>query len=180
MKNKKVLITSTLLLIICFACIFNAFAHSGRTDGNGGHRDNSNQSGLGSYHYHCGGYPAHLHKNGVCPYKSSGNSSSTSKSSSSSNDKYDEGYADGYDEGYDEGYNEGCEEGHELGYAEGHSDGYDEGYNESYDEHLEQYEELENLKAEKLKKDEAITTLIIVLIVILLFLGYKALWSKRR
>ncbi|WP_367565502.1 YHYH domain-containing protein [Lacrimispora sp.] len=50
-------------------------AHSGRTDANGGHRDNQNKSGLGSYHYHCGGYPAHLHPNGVCPYKS-GNSGS--------------------------------------------------------------------------------------------------------
>ena len=43
-----------------------ASAHSGRTDGGGGHRDTRNVSGLGSYHYHCGGYPAHLHKNGVC------------------------------------------------------------------------------------------------------------------
>ncbi|WP_138311747.1 MULTISPECIES: YHYH domain-containing protein [unclassified Clostridium] len=43
-------------------------AHSGRTDANGGHRDNKNASGLGSYHYHCGGHPAHLHPNGVCPY----------------------------------------------------------------------------------------------------------------
>ena len=45
------------------------YAHSGRTDSNGGHRDNNNKSGLGSYHYHCGGYPAHLHTNGQCPYK---------------------------------------------------------------------------------------------------------------
>jgi len=48
-----------------------AFAHSGRTDGSGGHRDNKNKSGLGSYHYHCGGYPPHLHNNGVCPYDTS-------------------------------------------------------------------------------------------------------------
>lgn len=45
-----------------------AEAHSGRTDANGGHRDNKNKSGLGSYHYHCNGHPAHLHTNGVCPY----------------------------------------------------------------------------------------------------------------
>lgn len=38
-----------------------AEAHSGRTDANGGHKDNKNKSGLGSYHYHCGGHPAHLH-----------------------------------------------------------------------------------------------------------------------
>ncbi|MFR8227304.1 MAG: YHYH domain-containing protein [Lachnospirales bacterium] len=53
-----------------------AEAHSGRTDSRGGHRDNKNKSGLGSYHYHCGGHPAHLHENGGCPYDSrySGNS----------------------------------------------------------------------------------------------------------
>ena len=33
------------------------------------HKDNKNASGLGSYHYHCGGYPAHLHTRGYCPYK---------------------------------------------------------------------------------------------------------------
>lgn len=47
-----------------------AEAHSGRTDRYCGHRDNKNKSGLGSYHYHCGGHPAHLHENGVCPYAS--------------------------------------------------------------------------------------------------------------
>lgn len=45
-----------------------AEAHSGRTDRYGGHRDNKNKSGLGSYHYYCGGHPAHLHENGACPY----------------------------------------------------------------------------------------------------------------
>ena len=49
--------------------VITAQAHSGRTDSSGGHKDNKNKSGLGSYHYHCGGYPAHLHSNGVCPYK---------------------------------------------------------------------------------------------------------------
>lgn len=49
-------------------CILNSFAHSGRTDSNGGHRDNKNKSGLGSYHYHHG-YGPHLHTDGVCPYE---------------------------------------------------------------------------------------------------------------
>lgn len=49
-----------------------AQAHSGRTDSSGGHRDTKNKSGLGPYHYHCGGYPAHLHENGVCPYGGTG------------------------------------------------------------------------------------------------------------
>ncbi len=47
-----------------------AYAHSGRTDSNGGHKDNKNKSGLGSYHYHHG-YGPHLHPGGVCPYDSS-------------------------------------------------------------------------------------------------------------
>lgn len=58
-------------------------AHSGRTDRNGGHKDNKNKSGLGSYHYHCGGNPAHLHENGVCPYAGTTNSNSSSTASTS-------------------------------------------------------------------------------------------------
>lgn len=57
------------------------YAHSGRTDAQGGHHDYKNKSGLGSYHYHCGGYPAHLHENGVCPYTGSGSSSAAESSS---------------------------------------------------------------------------------------------------
>ncbi len=60
--------------ILCMAVLIlpcQVMAHSGRTDANGGHRDNQNKSGLGSYHYHCGGHPAHLHPDGVCPYSSS-------------------------------------------------------------------------------------------------------------
>ena len=34
--------------------VIEAEAHPGRTDANGGHRDNKNVSGLGSYHYHYG------------------------------------------------------------------------------------------------------------------------------
>lgn len=63
-------------------------AHSGRTDSAGGHKDNKNKSGLGSYHYHCGGNPPHLHDSGTCPYSSGGNgekSKSTSSSKTSTN-----------------------------------------------------------------------------------------------
>ncbi len=67
MKLKRVLtIFFSVLLAIC--CTITTFAHSGRTDSSGGHKDNKNKSGLGSYHYHCGGYPAHLHNGGYCPY----------------------------------------------------------------------------------------------------------------
>ena len=82
-NSKKI---CTILVIVCLvmAIAGSTFAHSGRTDSSGGHRDNQNKSGLGSYHYHCGGYPAHLHDNGVCPYSSSSSSSKSSTSSSSS------------------------------------------------------------------------------------------------
>lgn len=80
--NKKIMM---ILLIILSVILIgaNAYAHSGRTDSRGGHKDNKNKSGLGSYHYHCGGYPAHLHTNGVCPYSSSAGSAKESVSTSS-------------------------------------------------------------------------------------------------
>ncbi len=71
------------LLMALFIAVSPVSAHSGRTDSNGGHRDNKNVSGLGSYHYHCGGYPAHLHIGGICPYKSSISTPSTTASTNS-------------------------------------------------------------------------------------------------
>ena len=66
MKKKIFSIVTIGLMIMSLS--LSAFAHSGRTDSSGGHKDNKNKSGLGSYHYHCGGYPAHLHTGGRCPY----------------------------------------------------------------------------------------------------------------
>jgi hypothetical protein len=130
--------------------ILVAFAHSGRTDGAGGHRDNNNMSRLGYYHYHCGGYPAHLHSGGVCPYKSDSFSSTDSSSNvsfiSDSIDEtyateYDYGYDDGYSEGYDDGLVDGRKEGEEKGHddaidaqEEYYSEGFDDGENSGYKE----------------------------------------------
>lgn len=58
-----------------------SLAHGGRTDASGGHRDNQNKSGLGYYHYHCGGTSAHLHNNGVCPYSTTSATTSTKSNS---------------------------------------------------------------------------------------------------
>ena len=71
MKQRLLRIILTCLITLAFALSLSTstLAHSGRTDSNGGHKDNKNVSGLGPYHYHCGGHPAHLHDNGVCPYK---------------------------------------------------------------------------------------------------------------
>lgn len=75
--TKRILIYSMIfVLVFPFLSVcapgasLTAYAHSGRTDANGGHRDNKNVSGLGPYHYHHG-YSAHLHENGICPYESS-------------------------------------------------------------------------------------------------------------
>ena len=85
MKKYIEKIVSALIIILSILSIqISVYSHSGRTDANGGHRDNKNKSGLGSYHYHCGGHPAHLHPNGVCPYSSSSQSSTSSSSSGSS------------------------------------------------------------------------------------------------
>ena len=70
MKKWIGILLATLLLTL------PVFAHSGRTDSSGGHRDTKNASGLGSYHYHHG-YGPHLHPNGVCPYSSASAASTT-------------------------------------------------------------------------------------------------------
>lgn len=71
--KKKIIALLMMLSLLCAP----AYAHGGRTDANGGHHDNKNVSGLGSYHYHHG-YPAHLHPNGVCPYETESSTSSLS------------------------------------------------------------------------------------------------------
>lgn len=63
--------------------VITALAHGGKTDSKGGHKDNKNKSGLGTYHYHCDGYSAHLHSDGVCPYRA-GASAATSSAGSKS------------------------------------------------------------------------------------------------
>lgn len=60
---KKKLCAFFLLTLLMLSSFITVSAHSGRTDGAGGHYDSS----TGEYHYHHG-YPAHQHKNGVCPY----------------------------------------------------------------------------------------------------------------
>ena len=87
MKNSRQLLLAILLaLVVTVSPVMTALetpvmitaqAHSGRTDSSGGHKDNKNKSGLGSYHYHCGGYSPHLHSGGVCPYKTTTTTATT-------------------------------------------------------------------------------------------------------
>ena len=66
--KKRIIAVLLIVLIVLYPATL--YAHSGRTDSSGGHRDNQNKSGLGYYHYHCGGNPPHLHNGGSCPYSS--------------------------------------------------------------------------------------------------------------
>lgn len=68
-KRCRRLLALLCVFAVAFAMIATVSAHSGRTDAHEGHNDNQNKSGLGGYHYHCGGAPAHLHTNGYCPYQ---------------------------------------------------------------------------------------------------------------
>lgn len=83
MKAKRLLFIPLVVVMSCSSLS----AHKGRTDASGGHRDNKNVSGLGRYHYHCGGSPAHLHDRGVCPYDST-SSSNAPTVAKTSNPKY--------------------------------------------------------------------------------------------
>ena len=77
MKKTRVVVIVLLIMLLSQSL---CFAHSGRTDSSGGHKDNKNVSGLGYYHYHHG-YGPHLHPGGVCPYAVSRTSSSSSSAS---------------------------------------------------------------------------------------------------
>ena len=62
--KKALCISSVLFLLALLLLPPVVFAHSGNTDDKGGHY----VGGTGEYHYHHG-WPAHYHKNGVCPYE---------------------------------------------------------------------------------------------------------------
>lgn len=78
MKRK---LTIILVFMLTASLSAPAYAHSGKTDANGGHYDHS----TGEYHYHHG-YPAHQHTNGICPYDFDDRTGWNSGSSSSSSD----------------------------------------------------------------------------------------------
>lgn len=107
-----------------------ASAHTGRTDGNGGHWNRA----TGEYHYHHG-QPAHQHYDidgdGVvdCPYDfddqtgrnsgtSTGSAGSSGGSTGNSEAEREKWYQNGIEDGESRGYSKGYNEGHEEGYAE--------------------------------------------------------------
>lgn len=75
---KKRILSLWIAGLVLLILVVPTFAHSGGTDGEGGHRDSS----TGEYHYHHG-YPAHQHTDGICPYDfedKTGQNSGTSSS----------------------------------------------------------------------------------------------------
>ncbi|MFC3906451.1 YHYH domain-containing protein [Clostridium disporicum] len=153
MINKKITKTIIALLVAMPLTTQLAFAHSGRTDSNGGHKDNKNKSGLGSYHYHCGGNPAHLHNNGGCPYSSTSSSVGSSGGGSSTSSQeaiIAAAKKEANDSGYNAGYSAGCN-GHEFNnsnsstysaeYQSGYSNGYEKGKSELEDNISSAYNE---------------------------------------
>lgn len=84
-KTKSIfLFIISIILSVLLLCTIT-YAHSGGTDSNGSHYDNS----TGEYHYHHS-YPAHQHTNGICPYdfddKTGQNSGDKSNKHSNSSD----------------------------------------------------------------------------------------------
>ncbi|WP_399548967.1 YHYH domain-containing protein [uncultured Clostridium sp.] len=134
-KHKRLLVM-IFTVVLNFTIVANSvYAHSGRTDSSGGHRDNKNASGLGSYHYHHG-YDAHLHSNGVCPYESNSNSLTTSPEKETiSKAKVRES---GYEKGYDDGYNQ--KQISSSSYSGEHAEEYKSEYNLGYERGKKQIE----------------------------------------
>lgn len=77
--KQKLSVVFFIIIMIVLVLPVSCIGHSGRTDSNGGHKDNKNASGLGPYHYHCGGNPPHLHDGGVCPYSSPAQTTTSSE-----------------------------------------------------------------------------------------------------
>lgn len=118
---KKLLIIVLIIAMITLPLV--AFAHSGKTDSQGGHTDHS----TGEYHYHHG-YSAHQHTNGECPYDFDDKTDhSYSSSYSGTSYSYTYTYSGSYDDGYDDGYEKGRKNGYDDGYVAGENAGYDMG-----------------------------------------------------
>ncbi len=69
MRLKKILAALLVSLTICTITV--TIVMPPLTTEAHGHHGCRDERGLGSYYYHCGGYPAHFHPHGVCPYANS-------------------------------------------------------------------------------------------------------------
>lgn len=106
MRNKKALTTSIILIIICLVCIFNALAHSGRTDANGGHWDNS----TGTYHYHSKSNANQKPKSNMEAVFEAARREIPTTLKKGDGEGYSDEYGVEYDYGYEDGYKARIEE----------------------------------------------------------------------
>lgn len=148
-RNKKLKKLAATLSLCLIASVSTVDAHSGRTDSSGGHRDNKNKSGLGSYHYHCGGHPAHLHTNG-CPYTGVGTNSSSGGGTTTVQNSEEQQKQSVKKKGYDTGYNDGYSgKLSDTYYSGDYSELYEEKYNEGYQKGINQLEEEKKIANQK-------------------------------
>ena len=126
MKKTKLKLIALTITISIFSNSLTAFAHPGKIDSSGGHKDNKNASGLGSYHYHHGMGP-HLHPGGVCEFTTNSNNEASVNQGKAHTEQLEK------DKGYDQGYNDSLVEkpstpssssssfstGYSLGYSKG-------------------------------------------------------------
>lgn len=136
-KNNLKIFISTILILNIFS--INTFSHSGRTDDSGGHKDNNNVSGLGSYHFHHG-MEAHLHNSdGTCSYainKTQPESLSIfeylDSIKNNKTNKVNIAYSESYNKGYSDGLNGNSYKNETLEYIYDKK-GYNQGYNNGKD-----------------------------------------------
>ena len=133
-----------IVLLIVLSVVSPVLAHSGGTDSDGGHTDNSTCE----YHYHHG-YSAHDHfdinGDGVedCPYSPEYETDlDSSDSDKTLHELFQEAYRNlndpTYQKGFDSGYAVGIRDGEKIGYKNGHIIGNSKGstasYNKGYEE----------------------------------------------
>lgn len=135
-KKRKIINLKVLATIVFYSYMtlsLTLYAHSGRTDSNGGHRDVNNVSGLGSYHYHHG-YGPHLHPNGICPYRNNTATPTNTVTTTNNNTvikQQEAAKGEGYQQGIEDGYQEKKEATSFSGnYASSYKEGYQAGYKE--------------------------------------------------
>jgi hypothetical protein len=150
------------ILVVLLSLSQTSYAHPGRTDSNGGHKDNKNASGLGGYHYHHGFGP-HLHPGGVCELTGGDNNTpaSSPKSGGDNNTPVSPPksyYNDGYNDGY-AGKESNSSSKSKEGYSSGYNDGVnklksekDQAYNTGYDDGREGKNSSESSQGEMLKR----------------------------
>lgn len=142
------------VLMLFFSFNLNAEAHSGRTDGNGGHNCSEKSVAKGlctGYHYHNGGGAS------TTPKSSQPSTSTTPKVQEPVyNPKvyYDNGYKAGYSKGIEQGYRDGDDSMESTDSNDDYVEGWTDGYEKGFAEGLKKKEAEDKLAKEKKEAEE--------------------------